>query len=170
MSVTWSLLKKYSSIPLSDHPSSVSWSRLFVQLLQNFFFQSGKLKKPYNWPTFSFKIHFIPRNQFKMIYPVIILKHKSNLARLWVKPFSIHWSPRCKQKVTAPVDSRADCTLVHGNPHRFSGPFQHHWWLWRADGYGQECSFGTGNWAFSAMSVQSFFSLIPKNILDIDIL
>ena len=34
---------------------------------------------------------------------------------------TIHLSPRNKQKMTTPVGSEAECTLIHGNPQKFFG-------------------------------------------------
>lgn len=74
----------------------------------------------------------------------------------------LHRSPRNKEKVMAAMQPGAQGT--HGDSRKFSGPVSTIDG-YEGDGYGQEGTYDTANWAFSPSRIQ-----IPENLLGIDIL
>lgn len=70
--------------------------------------------------------------------------------------------------VTALVHTGAECNIIHVTLRSFLAHLCHQW-LRRANTYGWEDPFDTANWVFPPMDYDVFISLIPEDIIKINI-
>lgn len=66
------------------------------------------------------------------------------------------------------IDTEVGCTVIHGNPQKFSGSPQCYQWSQKVSSYDQEGPLQIGH--FAPQENKIFISSIPKKILGIGIL